>query len=146
MMTNGERFFKIKSILQEKDEGFSVRGFKFLDKLSDEELFNPEKVDAVIRDLRSYEQNLSSPDNANKYPDYIMMNIRNSLGLDAYNTERDNEINCMDKGELFNLICSWNGFGSYGTAIKQWVEDIYNVQLDPQKSIESDKEEIDEER
>lgn len=140
MMTDAERFFKIKSILREKDEGFSVRGFKFLDKLSDEELFNPEKVDSVIRDLRSYEQNLSSPDNANKYPDYIMMNIRNSLGLDAYNTERDDEINSMDKDELFNQLCSWHGIGSYVTAIKQWVNDIYNVSLEQQRSAEPNKE------
>lgn len=145
-MTDAERFFKIKSILREKDEGFSLRGFKFLDKLSDEELFNPEKVDSVIRDLKAYEQNLSSPENTNKYPEYIMRSIRNSLGIDAYSTEIDDEINSMDRDELFNRICSWHGLGSYGTAIKQWVEDIYNVQLDPQRSIEPDKEEIDEER
>lgn len=28
-MTDAERFFKIKSILQEKDKGFSLRGFNF---------------------------------------------------------------------------------------------------------------------
>lgn len=145
-MTDAERLFKIKSILREKDGGFSVRDFHYLDKLSDEDLFNPEKVDAVIRDLRSSEQNLSSPDNANKYPDSIMPTIRNNLGIDAYDTKRDDEINSMDKDELFNQLCSWNGFGSYGNTIRQWVEDIYNVQLNPQKSIESDKEEIDEER
>lgn len=139
-MTEAERFFKIESILQEKDEGFSLRGFKFLDKLSDEELFNSERVNAVIKELKIYEQNLSSPDNANKYPDYIMQYVRNSLGLDEYNTERDNEINSMDKEEVLNRVCNWKGLIDYGNTIKHWVEDIYKVSLEPQKSVEPDKE------
>ncbi len=139
-MTEAERFFKIESILQEKDEGFSLRGFKFLDKLSDEELFNSERVNAVIKELKIYEQNLTSPDNANKYPDYIMQYVRNSLGLDEYNTERDDEINSMDKEEVFNRVCNWKGLIDYGNTIKHWVEDIYKVSLEPQKSVEPDKE------
>lgn len=139
-MTESERFFKIESILQEKDEGFSVRGFKFLDKLSDEELFNSERVNAVIKELKIYEQNLTSPDNANKYPDYIMQYVRNSLGLDEYNTERDDEINSMNKEELLNRVCNWNGLVDYGNTIKHWVEDIYKVNLEPQRSVEPDKE------
>lgn len=133
-MTEAERFFKIESILQEKDEGFSLRGFKFLDKLSDEELFNSERVNAVIKELKIYE------DNANKYPDYIMQYVRNSLGLDEYNTERDNEINSMDKEEVLNRVCNWKGLIDYGNTIKNWVEDIYKVSLEPQKSVEPDKE------
>lgn len=59
-MTDAEKIFKIKSILQEKGGSFSLRAF------SDEELsnFNPEKLDSVIRDLEVYEQSLQSQDNA----------------------------------------------------------------------------------
>lgn len=93
-----------------------------------------------ISKIKSIEQYLTSPNNANRYPDYIMPTIRNGLGLDAYNTERDDEINSMDKDELFNQLCSLNGFGRYGNTIRQWVEDIYNVSLEQQKSAESNKE------
>lgn len=75
-----------------------------------------------------YNSNVST--SQNKYSDEIMRIVRQRLGLNAFDTSKDSLINEMDKGEIFDHVCKWEGFVGYSDTIKGWVLDIYGVDLD----------------
>lgn len=64
-----------------------------------------------------------------KYPEYIMNKVRQSLGLEAWDTKRDEEINLLPKHNIFGACLEWEGIIGYGYTIKDWVKDIYGVEL-----------------
>ena len=69
--------------------------------------------------------------NNNKYPEGIMCQLRQRLGLeDRYDTSLDEEINNMDKGEVFDNLVSWNNLPGMSGQIKQWVKIVYGIDLD----------------
>lgn len=61
----------------------------------------------------------------NKYPDYIMENVRQNLGLEKDDTSKDDMIMQLDKEEVFNRYCEWRGLlGGYGYLLWDVVNDI----------------------
>ena len=100
----------------------------FFDKLSDDELNDSAKVSEALKQLKEYNSNVGT--SQNKYSDEIMRIVRQRLGLNAFDTSKDSLINEMDKGEIFDHVCTWEGFVCYSDAIKGWVLDIYGVDLD----------------
>ena len=64
-----------------------------------------------------------------KYPENIMRAVRENLGLEFYDTSRDEEIECMSKNEVFNSVCEWEGFINYSDTIIRWIKQIYGVDL-----------------
>ena len=65
----------------------------------------------------------------NKYPDYIMCYVRQSLNLQPDDTSEDDAINAMDKSEVFSRVCDWNGLLGYGDTIRVWIKDIFGKDL-----------------
>lgn len=128
-MTNSERIRKIGKIFMDAGLGFgSVSDHEFFDKLSDDELNDSAKVSEALKQLNEYNSNVST--SQNKYSDEIMRIVRQRLGLNAFDTSKDSLINEMDKGEIFDHVCKWEGFVGYSDTIKGWVLDIYGVDLD----------------
>ena len=66
----------------------------------------------------------------NKYPEHIMEILRQRLGLDEDDTSRDDEINIYTPSEAFEEVCNWEGLLGYADTIKEWIEDIYGIDLD----------------
>ena len=64
-----------------------------------------------------------------KYPEYIMMCVKQNLGLDETDVSRDMEIYSMSRKEIFNAVFTWNGLIGYGNTIADWIEDIYKISL-----------------
>jgi len=63
------------------------------------------------------------------YPEYIMELVRQHLGLEHYDTSRDEEIGNMSHGSVLDHCLEWEGIIGYGHTITSWVEDIYGVSL-----------------
>lgn len=69
-------------------------------------------------------------DSKNKYPESIMCQLRESLGLDdKYDTSLDEEINGMNKNDVFNNLLNWNGLIGWDKTIKEWITFIYGIEL-----------------
>lgn len=60
-----------------------------------------------------------------KYPDNIMRNVRQALGLEPDDTSEDVTINEMDRDAVFRLWLQWEGILGYGTKIKNAVDAIF---------------------
>lgn len=66
----------------------------------------------------------------NNYFDSIMEDVRQNLGLEASDTSRDDEINGMTRQEVLDRVCNWNGLIGYAGTIREWIEDIWGIDLD----------------
>lgn len=65
-----------------------------------------------------------------KYPEEIMCCLRQCRNLDASDTSQDDLINEYSPDKAFSDVCIWNGLlGAYDLYIKEWVKDIYGVEL-----------------
>ena len=62
--------------------------------------------------------------------EYILRDVRLSLGIDENDSSQDDAIMKMPKKEIFRRICNFNGLINYSNTIKKWIEDIYNIELD----------------
>lgn len=127
-MTRQERVKRYMEILDEYDEGNSGWNWDILDKLSDKELFEENAILEKIAIIRAHSERLENP--TNKYPESIMEDIRMRLGLEKYDTAKDEQINEMPKDVIFSMVCNWNGLLGYDSTIKTWIKDIYGVDLD----------------
>lgn len=127
-MTRQERVKRYMEILDEYDEGNSGWNWDILDKLSDKELFEEDAILKKITIIREHSDRLENP--TNKYPESIMEDIRMRLGLEKYDTAKDEQINEMPKDVIFSMVCNWNGLLGYDSTIKTWIKDIYGIQLD----------------
>lgn len=63
------------------------------------------------------------------YPDYIMESVRQRLGLEPYDTSRDDEINSMPHNAIFDHCLEWEGIIGYGYTIRNWIMDIYGYTM-----------------
>lgn len=64
------------------------------------------------------------------YNDDIMYALRQANGLEEDDTSLDNKIMSMDKKEVFNQYCTWNGLlGCWSDYLLETIENIYNVKL-----------------
>ena len=66
----------------------------------------------------------------NKYPERIMKTLRKVEGLSEYDFSRDGEINNFSPNETFEKIMDWNDMSEESDIIKEWIKDIYKVDLD----------------
>ena len=72
----------------------------------------------------------NDPNMTYKYNDDVMKTVRQSLGLEEHDTSRDNDIMQMDKKDVFEHYCLWNGLlGYYYQYLLEAVESIFNVKL-----------------
>jgi len=63
------------------------------------------------------------------HPEYIMQKVRQRLGLEEWDTSRDDEINDMSHDLLFDHVLEWEGIIGYGLSIHGWIRDIYGIEL-----------------
>lgn len=126
-MTRQERVGKYMEILEKHDEGNSSWNWGILDELTDEELFDENKVVEKINIIQEHQIRLEN--NSNKYSESIMECVRQRWGLEKYDDSKDEEINQLLPDEVFEHVCNWNGILGYATTIKSWIGDIYKIDL-----------------
>lgn len=63
------------------------------------------------------------------YSERILSYVRQNLGLNGNDNSQDQEIIKMSKSEILDRVCEWEGLINYGSTIKQWIEEIYNIKL-----------------
>ena len=57
--------------------------------------------------------------------------LRQRDGLNRYDFSNDEELNQMSKNEVFDNVVKWNGLlGGYSETIKDWIKEIYGIDLD----------------
>lgn len=64
------------------------------------------------------------------YPENILRLVRQNLDLEPTDTSMDEEINAMSRNEVLNCVCEWEGLIGYGRVIREWIKDIYGINLD----------------
>lgn len=126
-MKKEERIKRYTEILNKNKKNNSVRNWGIFDKLSDDELFDDTKIEECIQLINKIDEQLEN--NSNKYSECIMEYVRQNLGLDKYDTSKDEDINKMSKNDIFEKVCNWNNLYWYTETIKFWIKDIYNIDL-----------------
>lgn len=127
-MKREERVKRYMEILNKNEKNNSSRNWEILDELSDDELFNDTKIEECMKLITKIDERLEN--NPNKYSEHIMEYVRQNLGLDKYDTSKDNDINEMSKNDIFERVCNWNNLYWYSEYIKSWIKDIYGIDLD----------------
>lgn len=125
-MTSQERYNIVKQILEENGLSLCTLNIKQFDKASELQLIAGAKD--IVEKIKRYEEYIDS--DKMKYPENIMRDVRRNLGLDEMDTSRDLEIYQMDRKDILNAVCTWNGLIGYGYTIASWIEDIYQIKLD----------------
>lgn len=120
-----ERVKRYMEILNKYDEGNSFYNWDILDKLSDEDLYNEEKIMEKINIIQKHQEKIEN--NLNRYPEKIMECVRQRCGLEKFDDSKDEEINQLSPDEVFDHVCNWNGLLGYASIIKSWIRDIYNI-------------------
>ena len=64
------------------------------------------------------------------YPENIMCMVRQYMGLEPDDEKYDDEILSMKPSEVLGMVCEWEGLIGYGEVIREWIKDIYDVDLD----------------
>lgn len=127
-MTRQERVKKYMDILDKYDEGNSSWNWGILDGLTDKELFDENKVTEKINIIKNHQIRIEN--NPNQYSEDVMECVRQRLGLEKYDTSKDEEINQLSSDEVLEHVCNWNGLVGYAYMIKSWIKDIYKIDLD----------------
>ena len=65
-----------------------------------------------------------------KYHNYMMEKVRQHIGLEPWDTSRDEEINNMSKDSVMDHCLEWEGIIGYGHTIRDWVKEIYGITLE----------------
>lgn len=78
-------------------------------------------------------------DNGKKYPDDIMESVRQALGLEESDESKDHEIAEMSRSEVFDHVLAWNGIIGYAEEVKQWINDVFNVDLENYEDLYEDE-------
>jgi len=66
----------------------------------------------------------------NKYPEYIMKTVRETLQDHWSDKEKDIYIiEGMSKDDVLDAVLTYHGFIHCMYSIKGWIEDIYSVEL-----------------
>ena len=64
------------------------------------------------------------------YPENILRLVRQNLDIEPTDTSMDEEINAMSRNEVLDRVCEWEGLIGYGRVIREWIKDIYGIDLD----------------
>ena len=64
-----------------------------------------------------------------QYSEYIMKKVRQRHGLDEDDKSRDEYFFTLSEDEIFDAVLSWEGLVGFTHTIKDWVEEIYEVEL-----------------
>lgn len=65
-----------------------------------------------------------------KYPEYILRILRESVGIEPYDTQHDEEFNTQwSQNEVFDSVMGYEATFN-PTRVKEFVKDIYGVNLD----------------
>lgn len=126
-MTRQERVARYMEILKEEYRGNSSRNWRILDRLSDEELYDEDKITECYRVIDACDARIEN--NPNRYPEEIMSYVRMRMGLDEYDCSRDGDINDMPPEEVFDVVCDVKGFLGCGSTFRSLIEKIYNIKL-----------------
>ena len=70
------------------------------------------------------------------YSDDVMQAIRQNLGLEPDDISRDSEIFRMSKLEAFEKCLNWENIVGYSGIILNFINGIYNVNLEPEINLE----------
>jgi len=127
-MNGTERFKIVMDILDKNDLVNNTRNHEIFDKLKDEDLSNEAKVAAVIETINGVNERFEN--NHNRYPENIMQKLRQRRGLEPYDTSIDSDLNTYTPGEVLDDVCNWEGLINYGSAIKNWIKDIYGIDIE----------------
>ena len=127
-MNGTERFKIVMDILDKNDLVNNTRNHEIFDKLKDEDLSNEAKVAAVIETINGVNERFEN--NPNRYPENIMQKLRQRRGLEPYDTSIDSDLNTYTPGEVLDDVCNWEGLINYGSAIKNWIKDIYGIDIE----------------
>lgn len=65
-----------------------------------------------------------------KYPEYIMKDVRQSLGVEDDDTSRDSAIDEMDPMSVWTHYLIWNGIIGYEYKLHEAHDDIFNPEQD----------------
>jgi hypothetical protein len=68
--------------------------------------------------------------NTEKISQHIIRDIRENLGIGPDDTSKDDEINRMPLGEIFNRWCEWNGLINWSGKLKTVINDIYGIDIE----------------
>lgn len=63
------------------------------------------------------------------YSRAVMSRVRQQLGLDEDDTQKDGQIEIMSKREIFDKCLIWEGIMGYDYQILSWINDIWKVEL-----------------
>lgn len=126
-MERMERVKRYMEILDQHDEGNSSYNWSILDDLSDDDLYEKEKIAEKINIIQKHQERIEN--NPNKYSEEIMECVRQRWGMERFDVSRDEEINQLSPDEVFDHVCNWNGLLGYATTIKTWIKSIYEVDL-----------------
>jgi len=127
-MNGTERFKIVMDILDKNDLVNNTRNHEIFDKLKDEDLSNEAKVAAVIETINGVNERFEN--NPNRYQENIMQKLRQRRGLEPYDTSIDSDLNTYTPGEVLDDVCNWEGLINYGSAIKNWIKDIYGIDIE----------------
>jgi hypothetical protein len=108
--------------LEENDLGVSSLNISLVEN---RDLNDPNTLIEVKEIIDRYENNSS-----NKYSEDIMTQLRQRRGLDKYDISEDEEINNMSNDKVFADLFGWNGLGSWDYTIKNWLKEVYGIELD----------------
>lgn len=67
---------------------------------------------------------------ARDYSDSVMRRVRNVMGLEDNDESRDTEIRQLSPKEVFDYVLSYEGIIHFTDTIINWIDDIYEVDLD----------------
>lgn len=82
----------------------------------------------LVNKIKDYNYYLDNRDS--KYSDEVLYCLRQRRGYDKFDYNHDEEFNDWTNDEVFEAVVGWNGLlGSYHQTIKNWVEEIYKVEL-----------------
>lgn len=96
-----------------------------IDVLKEMDLNDSSTLEKALAIRKRYDENNS------KYPEKIMCQLRQRLGLDdKYDQSMDDVIEKMNKNEVFENLLRWNGIIGWEGTIKEWVNVVYDVKLD----------------
>lgn len=62
-----------------------------------------------------------------KYPEYIMKNVRQNMGVEEWDTSLDSEIDKMSPGEVLDRYWEYEGLMGYTSLIVDTVFDVFGL-------------------
>ena len=62
-----------------------------------------------------------------KYPEYIMKNVRQNMGVEEWDTSLDSEIDKMSPGEVLDRYWTYEGLMGYTNLIVDTVFDVFGL-------------------